>query len=203
MKKAIIFDYGGILEIHQVPQFCEWLKNEFELKDDVFPVYRKWEIERDLGHITSHDLYMKICAEFPISLSEEQFFTIYYERFTVPKNDVLDFIKTKLFGKYPLYIFSNNNSLTIEKYEKKTKFSSLFEKCIYSFDLHVRKPHIQFFEEGLKQIQQKGEDCIFFDDQLKSKENSEKCGITFIQFTNLENLKKSLREYGFLTEQSE
>jgi glucose-1-phosphatase len=198
MRNVIIFDYGGIIESHLTKSFCEWIKKKFKIKKDIWPIFKKYEILRDLGKINEHELYQNLIKELNINISEKQFYDEYFENHVKQHLDVLDFIEKELFGKYELFIFSNNSKININMLKKKINFEKFFKKCIYSYNIGIRKPDLRFFEEGLRLIEHKGEECVFIDDQLKSKENSEKTGIKFIQFINLDKLKNDLRAWNIL-----
>ncbi len=198
MRNAIIFDYGGILEIHDTSSFCEEIQREFHIRGSIKPLYKKWEILRDLDQIDEHEFFRQISQELKIPLTEQEFYHKYYHKFVKQCTSVLEFIKKKLYGKYELFIFSNNSRINVRKFNEKTHFEKSFKKCVYSYDLQIKKPDPLFFKKGLKMINRKGNECIFFDDQLKSKEAAEHEGMTFIQFTNLVALKKDLQRLKLL-----
>lgn len=194
MRKIIIFDLGGILEHHDIDSFCNWIKNKFNIDKDIKPVYKEIEIFVDTGKIDQHEFFKRFTEAINISISEEEFWEEYYKNHVIQFYDNLNFIKDELFGKYELFMFSNYAKAHREKFKAKYDYEALFKKCIYSFDIGVKKPDPFFFEKGLELINHKGEECIFIDDQLKSKEPSEKTGIKFIQFVDLEKLKSDLKE---------
>jgi len=193
MRNVILFDFGGVLEIHGVASFCDWLKEEFNLSSDILPIYKKWEYLRDIDELDEHEFHKRFTKDVGIDISEDDFYNEYYSNHVKQCFDVLDFIEKELFGKYDLFIFSNNSRITVNKFQEKTGFERLFNKCVYSYYLHTQKPDIEFFRKGLELIGHDGEECIFFDDQIKSKENSEKLGIKFIQYKDLDQLKKDLK----------
>ncbi len=96
-----------------------------------------------------------------------------------------------------LFVFSNNSAINIRHYDKNVDYKKYFEECIYSFKIGLRKPNKNFFIKALKLIHKNGKDCIFIDDQLKSKSAAESLGITFIQYKNLPQLKRELIAYLF------
>jgi len=193
MRDILIFDYGGVIESHHTKSFCEWIKKKFSIQGEVWSIFKKYENLRDLGKIDKHELYSLLTKELDINLSEKEFYSEYFKNHVKTHFEVLEFIEKELFGRYELYLFSNNSQINVDMLRNKVDFEKLFNKCIYSFNLGVRKPDLEFFKKGLSLIGHKGEECIFFDDQVKSKENAEKNGIKFIQYTSIDGLKKSLR----------
>ena len=192
MRKVIIFDLGGVLEVHNEIPFLNYIKSKFNLKEDIYPIYKEITYLRDIDKIDEHEFFKRFSKRININISEKEFYDTYYKNYVKQNFNVLNFIKKELFGKYELFIFSNNSRIHIRKFKQVTNFEKLFNKCIYSYDIKVKKPDIKFFKRGLKLIKHSGSECIFFDDQLKSKENSQKVGIKFIQYKNLNKLKKDL-----------
>jgi HAD superfamily hydrolase (TIGR01509 family) len=200
MRNVLLFDLGRVLEIHNLKSFCNCLKKEYSIdkNKNIISIYKKWEILRDTDKIDEHKFYKKFTNEINIKISQKKFYSKYYEN-VHECHDVLKFIEENLYKKYELFIFSNNSRINIRKFKEKINFEKYFKKCIYSFDLKIKKPDINFFIKGLKEINHNGKDCFFFDDQLKSKINSEKLGIKFIQYINLNKLKKDLKKYKLIS----
>jgi len=196
MRKFIIFDLGGILEIHDVDGFCKWIKKKFKLRyevKEIYSTYKRIGYLLDTDEIDEREFYKRFTSEMGIKIPYEEFYKRYFTYHVKQCRDVLEFIKESLFERYEIYIFSNNSRINVRNFKKKIDFEKLFDKCIYSYDLHIKKPDIDFFKNGLKIIGHKGEECIFIDDQIKSKEPSESMGIKFILYKNLNQLKKDLK----------
>ncbi len=199
MRKVLLFDLGGVLEIHNTDSFLNWIKNKFSINKDIKPIYSRLVYLRDIDEINEHQFFQNFIEEINVDISEEDFYNEYYENHVHQSYDVLNFIENELLNKYELYIFSNNSRINIQRFKNKINFEKLFKKCIYSYDLKTKKPNQEFFRKGLKIINHKGSECLFFDDQLKSKENSEKVGIKFIQYTTLNKLKQDLKSLEIIT----
>ncbi len=195
MRNVIIFDIVGVLRIYNNDSFNDWLKTTFHISNDIKPIWKKWQDLRDIDELNEHEFYSNFLKDVAISeskLPEELFYKKFFEDCVRDDEKILKFIEYNLYGKYRLYIFSNFSRIDLKKYREKFDFEKFFDKCVYSCDIKVKKPNIEFFEKGLKIIDHNGNECIFFDDQLKSKTNSEKVGIKFIQYLNYDQFIKDL-----------
>ncbi len=194
MRTAIIFDIGGVLRHHREIDYFKWIKEKFQLEHDTMQIYKDIYPLRDSGKISDREMYLEYLKR--VGLTEEQFpYDLYndhyYQEYVRENYDLLNFIENNLYGKYKLYIFSNNNKTGIDNFKSRYQLADkIFDKCISSHDIGYRKPDPEFFRIGLELIGEKGENCVFFDDQLKSKDISEKNGIKFFQYTGFEQFKK-------------
>lgn len=195
MRNIIIFDIGGVLRIYDNDSFNDWLKKTFNINKEIRPIWKKWRDLMNIDKIDEHEFYSNFLKDVNIpelKFPEEQFYNKLFEEYVKDDEKILKFIENNLYQKYRLYIFSNISRIDIRKYREKVDFEKFFDKCIYSYDIKTIKPTIEFFKKALKLIGHLGSKCVFFDDQLKSKENSEKVGIKFIQHINHEQFIKDL-----------
>ncbi len=198
MQNVFIFDVAGVLRFYNGSAFFRWLDHTFHSPKNVSEVWKKWQNLRNIDAIDEHEFYSNFFRDIGVSESkmpEKVFYAKFFSDYVKDNKQILNFIKSYLYGKVELYIFSNLSRIDLEKNKEKIGFEYLFKKCIYSFDLGVKKPDITFFEKGLELIEHPGKDCIYFDDQLKNKENAEKLGIKFYQYTNFNQFLKDLRPY--------
>ncbi|EKE06878.1 MAG: Haloacid dehalogenase superfamily, subfamily IA, variant 3 with third motif having DD or ED [uncultured bacterium] len=200
MPKAIIFDIGGVLRFYDNHTLNNWLKDTFNLDkdaEDIYEIWRTWNNLRNIDAIDEHEFYEKILNELKINindLSEKDFYQKVASVVT-ENNQMWEFLKNNLYGKFKLYIFSNFSKRDIKDFQEATDFEKYFDKCIYSCEIKVRKPDLNFFQKGLELIGEKAEDCIFIDDKLKNTEASTKFGIKSILYTNFENFQEEITSY--------
>jgi putative hydrolase of the HAD superfamily len=196
--KSIIFDVGGVIALHNYAKVRAYLKSKYKLSSEFRDVYRKLVIQRDLGKINEHQFVKLLSKKLKVKIDEESFYHTEFNYTMRANKALLRFIKTKLYKQFPLFVFSNNSAVNIRNYDKRICYKKYFQKCIYSFKLGLRKPNKNFFIKALKLIHKNGKDCIFIDDQLKSKSAAKSLGITFIQYKNLSQLKNELRKLGII-----
>lgn len=198
MRSAIIFDIGGVLKTYRTIDYCKWVKEQFKVEKDTFQIYKDIYPLRDSGKMSDHQMYLEYLKR--TGLSEQvfpyhEYNEVYFNEFSKNNLELLNFIENNLYGKYKLYIFSNNHQTGINYFKLYYPLADkIFDKCISSHEIGYRKPDPEFFRIGLETIGEKGENCVFFDDQLKSKEITEKNGIQFFQYTDFEQFKKDWDE---------
>ena len=197
MRNVIIFDIGGVLRIYNNNSFNDWIKDTFNVAKDVKFIWKKWQRLMHADKIDEHEFYSNLLKELDIpesKLTEEQFYKELFENYVKDDKQIFKFIESNLYQKYQLYIFSNFSRIEIRKFREKINFEKFFDKCIYSCDIKTIKPGIEFFKKALDLIGHQGSECVFFDDQLENKENSEKVGIKFIQYLGHSQLIKDIEK---------
>ena len=74
----------------------------------------------------------------------------------------------------------------------------LFDPCILTCNLGIRKPHLKAYEELLKAVDQPASEIIFVDDNHENIEAARKMGLDAIQFESSRQIQGELRKRGFL-----
>ena len=100
---------------------------------------------------------------------------------TIPE-ERLEVVKS-LREKYNVYLLSNTNDCHWRYIEDKF-FSAeghttdvFFDHVFLSHEMHLAKPDHRIYEQVLKEINAKGEECIFIDDAKANIKAAEECGI--------------------------
>lgn len=196
MKNVIIFDIVGVLRNYDNDDFYKWLGKTFNIDKDIKAVWKKWQRLRDVDKIDEHIFYKNFLSDLGISqkeINDEEFYRKFYTDYVSDNYDILKFIEKNLHKKYELFLFTNASRIDIRDFAKKYDFRKIFKNCVCSYELKTRKPEAEFFQKGLAQIGHAGKECIFFDDQIKSKIPSEKQGIKFIQYLDFEKFIADLK----------
>ncbi len=196
MRNFIIFDIGGVLRIYNNSAFNDWLKTTFNITKAIEPIWKKWQDLRDIDEIDEHEFYSNFLKDVELDnskLSEHDFYKKFFDDCVTTNHDLFNFIEKRLYGIYKLCIFSNMSRIEVREHKKKIDYEKYFDKCIYSYMIKTLKPDINFFKKGLKLIGHAGEECIYIDDKIKNKENSEKVGIKFIQYIDYDNFIESMK----------
>ena len=197
MKNVIIFDVGNVIMLYKNKAFNDWLNHKFNGTKEIAPIWKKWLNLGDLDKISANEFYTGFLKEVGIdqnNLSEKEFFGKFFGDYVLTNEKILKFIKDFFFNKYELYIFSNMNKNEIIENNLKSNYESFFKKCVYSCNIKLKKPDIEFYQKALELIGHKGEECIFFDDNIKNKENAEKTGIKFVQYIDFNKFLTDVKE---------
>ena len=100
---------------------------------------------------------------------------------TIPEKR-LEVIKA-LRNTYNVYLLSNTNDchwrFIEQKYfsEEGHTTDALFDHVFLSHEMHLAKPDRRIYEQVLKEIGAKGEECLFIDDAKSNIKAAEECGI--------------------------
>jgi len=105
----------------------------------------------------------------------------------------------KLKQKYPLYMLSNNNPISMKRSRKLfleagIDETTFFEKEFLSYQMKVLKPSAQIYNEVIRQIGCKPEEALFIDDSVKNIEGAKACGITTLLYNQGDDLVSALSQ---------
>lgn len=114
----------------------------------------------------------------------------------IPKERV-DLLKS-LRQNYKLYLLSNTNSIHFKVVEEIYKsehggstFISLFDRVFLSYEMGLRKPDRRIYEQIVREIDAKPEQCLFFDDMEENLVSAKEVGLK----THHINHPKALTEF--------
>ena len=192
--KAIIFDYGGVLSKHgSFYPLCDTYapkhgKDAEKLKE---LLRENWDKART--NKISSKLFWKNLAKF-LEVDEEIFRKDVMGYFGF-RNDVFNLIK-KLKKQYKTALLSNQIEDWLEKIIKEKNFKGVFNVIVTSYNSKRAKPDIKIFEETIKKLGAKPEECIYIDDLEKNRIPAEKLGMKFILFKNYNQLKRDFKKQG-------
>jgi len=93
---------------------------------------------------------------------------------------------------FKLGLLSDHAKEWIEFCEKKYNYHKLFNEVVYSFEIGRLKPAQEPFEEILKRLRTKPQECIFIDDNKINLSTANNLGIKTIHFKNPKQLRKDL-----------
>lgn len=197
--KAIIFDLGGVIvEL----DFSRFFKDIIEISPVNAPnssllleFWRQSDIYHQ-GKISNEEFYSQACELLQTSaFNQEQFFDSFNSVISHVKKDFLTFIKElKLKNKIKLLCLSNvNSSHWYYLLEQNKEIVEYFDELILSFEVHMTKPDPRLFKLAIQKAECKPEEIVFIDDGLNNIRSANELGINGIKFTNLENLKKELK----------
>jgi FMN phosphatase YigB (HAD superfamily) len=104
--------------------------------------------------------------------------------------------------KYRTFLLSNSNEIHydyIVDYLKREHaleaIDALFEKAYFSQHMYLRKPHIEIFNQVIKENNLKPEETLFIDDSPQHLEGAKKAGLqTLLMTENPKNLEAFLKK---------
>lgn len=192
MITTIIFDVGEVL--------LQGLVGSAKYVQQVIgtPVHDYYfdEIEFNqltLGHITEDVYWQAIIKKNSWNISIKDLKGAIRKNFKEIKGirDIIEKLKKK---GYKLGLLSNHAKEWVEYCETTYKYTHLFHKTLYSYEVKLSKPDKEIFKLILKKLDVKVEECLYIDDYIKNIETAKELGIKTIHFTSVKDLKERLKK---------
>lgn len=196
MIKAIVFDYGGVIEfidnglIRKIISFLDisiedWYKEYFSLNylSNIKNIpYRElfMTIAKNLGASNEHILQVGIMVDDNLKTRKLN-------------TELIEIIK-KLKSNYKIGIITNNTSNFRDKL-KSDGIYDLFNTIIVSSEVGVQKPQPEIFTLCFNQLGVKSEEVIFIDDSISSLSLANSIGYNDILYKNNADLLEQFKKY--------
>jgi HAD superfamily hydrolase (TIGR01509 family) len=185
MIRAIIFDLYGVLAINGWQAFkAAHFANHEEAWDQVFQLGR----QVDAGFVDYAEL-----VRFTAEMSGESEETVRYQlEHTVANGELLDFIRTKLKGRYKLGVLSNaSNDQVIGRIFTEDQ-QKLFDTVTLSHHVGMTKPDVHMYEVVAGRLGIEAKECVFVDDQERHVLGARAAGMQAIVYKDMMGLEKEL-----------
>lgn len=187
MIKAIIFDWGNVLELVDQKGFNKEISNKYSVELERFTgVEAKNRSKMDAGEIDTEEYLDNINKELGIEIDKEEYYDIFFSKYVRQNKKLIDIIR-KL-KKYKLFILSNNNPPFYRHMKEDTDFEDIFDKIVLSFKEGLKKPNREFYMKVLDGL--KPEECLFVDDREGHAEAAEKLGMKTIVYDFVEQFEE-------------
>jgi len=194
MIKAIVFDYGGVIEkedgdvIQDVATYLKTTREEWQ------KVYFSVNHLANTGKKTMREVMALVAKAF--NATDEQISNIYEmleERKKTKHIDLelIEIIKDLKKKDYKIGLISNWSKVLRGKLADQN-IHDLFDEIIISEEVGYQKPQPEIFEITFNKFRIKSDEMIFVDDTKRSLEGAEKIGYVPVLYTNNEILKSDL-----------
>jgi len=200
MKKAIVFDFGGVL--------IDW---------SVFHLYRKLlpsdeAIREFLEEIKFSEFNKKLDAGYPFNKMKQELLEKYplqqelvrafFERWMECTGDAIeptvDIMREVKAAGHPVYGLSNWSHETFPRLQHRYPFLPELDGYLLSGMVGVSKPDEEIFRIFLQRVNRRAEDCVFIDDAQVNIEAANRVGFTGILFSSAPQLRVALETIGVL-----
>ena len=200
MKKAIVFDFGGVL--------IDW--SPYHLYRKILP--SEDAVREFLEEIKFNEFNKKLDAGYPFSKMKEELLVKYplhqellrafFERWMECTGDAIDptvniLLEVKAAG-YPVYGLSNWSQETFPRLRHRYPFLPKLDDYLLSGMVGVAKPDEEIFHIFLQRIGRRAEDYIFIDDAKANIETANRLGFGTILYQSSSQLRASLRQLEIL-----
>ncbi|MBU0953507.1 MAG: HAD family phosphatase [Nanoarchaeota archaeon] len=193
MIKALVFDWGNVLEFFDAEGMWTALAEQYQLDRDRFAYFELSLREKkfDGGLISIDEYFERLNKEFGISIDQKKYVKTYFSHLK-PNTELLGIIK-KLKPRYKMIILSNNNPFFFERITK-LGFDTLFDTILFSCQERLLKPDPRFyqkvFETGLKP-----DECVFVDDRETFVEGAKQVGMHAVVYRGIEQFSDNLVQF--------
>ncbi len=195
MIKAIIFDYGNVIEKINDDMFLRSIsgragKSVIELRD---LIYNSDLPERyESGLVSSGEFYQEVVKRCNMSMSIPDFIDA-YTSVNTPIETTIELIR-KLKKKYKLAMLSNTSEWDYERIIMKSEIFKLFDAVTVSFKVKLMKPDRAIYDDVIKKLRVKPAECAYVDDLREYVDGAVKAGANGIRYTSYNVLIKSLKK---------
>jgi putative hydrolase of the HAD superfamily len=195
-KKAIIFDFGGVLIDLDINDCKEAFKRDlgYEKIDDVLdPCHQKGIVgDMEEGLITAEEFRAAVLKDArPGARPEEVDDAFMHILAGIPsyKGQLLN----HLAKSYDIYILSNNNPIVSSHMSELfagvgVDYENVFKKSFLSFEMKALKPSEAFYKRVLEQIDCPVKDLLFIDDSQKNVDGALAAGLPSVYYDSATDL---------------
>lgn len=189
-KKAIIFDFGGVLIDLDIDDCKAAFRRDlgYEKIDDILdPCHQKGIVgDMEEGVITADEFRAAVLKDArPGARPEEVDDAFMHILAGIPayKGPLLN----RLAELYDIYILSNNNPIVSQHMPELfagvgVDFGKLFRKSFLSFEMKALKPSASFYKTVLDQINLPSEDLLFIDDSQRNVDGAIAAGLPAVYY---------------------
>lgn len=189
-KKAIIFDFGGVLIDLDIEGCKEAFKRDlgYEKIDDILdPCHQKGIVgDMEEGKISGDEFRAEVLKDArPGAMPHEVDEAFMHILAGIPayKGPLLNHLATK----YDIYILSNNNPVVASHMSELfagvgVDYERLFKKSFLSFEMKVLKPSEAFYKRVLEEVDHQAEELIFIDDSQRNVEGAIAAGLPSVYY---------------------
>lgn len=202
MKKAIVFDMGGVLvdlDMDGCRSAFKRILSYHKIDELLDPCHQKGIIgDLEEGMLTAEDFRAEVLSESAPGCCPED-----VDRALCHILDRIEPYKAGLLNRlaesYDIYMLSNNNPITmVRAYELFAQVGApiddVFKKCFLSYEMKALKPSEAFYKSVLQQIGLPSEEVLFIDDSVSNVEGANAAGLPAVHYVPGSDLSALLAE---------
>ena len=203
LNKLILFDWGNIVESHDVGFGNIQAWNElfkacgYQGDETIFTLLGKYQLSKITTDKEFENTYYLMKDEFNLTASYKEFIDNYIRIFDNINyfKEVADY-EHSLKDKCYIGILSNLTLYDKERLDKQVGLSN-YDYVFLSFELGLRKPNIEIYERVQSELPFSKEDILFIDDRTNNIESAKEFGWNVFQCTGLEldKIKEACEEF--------
>ncbi len=183
--KNIIFDLGGVIYDINYQNTISAFQDlgvsdpkSFYSQAEQVDLFDKYET----GHLDTEGFIAALKRELPKGVTDDEIILAWNAMLSGIPEHRLTFLE-EVIEEYNIFLLSNTNPLHIQQLNDEMnkfgygEFPSYFHTAYYSFELGMRKPHVEIFQEVLEREGLDPEETLFIDDSAQHIKGAKKAGL--------------------------
>jgi len=198
--KAVVFDYGNVISLHQDPKTMDELAGRVGVERDKF-VSTLWSLRReyDRGTISSIEYFKIVLSALAVSMDEksiEELIEIDTNSWKNINTETVTLMEELKAAGYLVGILSNMPGDFLAWARKNLPVFSLPHIGLYSCDVNLVKPEEAIYRKLLSMSGVEADELVFFDDKVENIKGAEAIGIKAILWVNPKEARRELVSLG-------
>jgi len=194
MIKAVVFDYGGVIELKEGDLVKEIADSLGITKEEWQKKYFSFNHLSNVGKVSTHEVFALVCKE--LGASHEQTSCVIdiinkFDKKRILNLGLLEIIRSLKEKKYKIGLISNYSAVLREKLVRHN-IIDLFDAVVISNEVGYQKPQPEIFEKLFEMLGVENFETIIIDDTPNSLRNSDDIGYIPLLYTDNKKLKKDL-----------
>ncbi|MGD0328189.1 MAG: HAD-IA family hydrolase [Minisyncoccia bacterium] len=199
MIKAIVFDFGGVIELYENEGALKSTAKLLGVPHDEFKnVYFQHNHLANVMNLDWYEMFRKVLSVFNVSTEKENeiisMVRAHHSEGKINTGLIALFPKLRQLG-LKIGILSNATSELREKLNL-NGIAELVDVIVISGEIGFQKPHKEAFQVLFEKLDLQPEEVIFIDDSSRSLEKASEIGYVSVLFKNNEQLVADLKNIG-------
>ena len=198
--KAVVFDYGNVISIHQDPKTMDELAGLAGVERNKFES-TLWSLrsEFDRGTISAKEYYKIVLSSLAVSMDDkgiEEMIEIDVKSWKNINTETVALMEEIKAAGYLVGILSNMPHDFLAWARKNVPVFSLPHVGIYSCDVNLIKPEEVIYRKLVSMLNVEAVELVFFDDKVENVKGAEAIGIKAILWKNPKEARRELISLG-------
>jgi len=194
MIRWIAFDGDGVTIIGD--NFGKNLKKDLGIDPNKLTPFFKTKFSNCLtGKTNLKNAISKHLDAWKFEGNAKDFLTYWFEKENNPNTELLKEIQKLRKKGIKCALATNQEKHRKAFIEKTMHFGKYFDKLIFSCDVKSKKPEQKFFDTVEKMLKAKGEEILFFDDELTNVDAAIQNGWNAKQYKSLKKVRNEITQF--------